>query len=374
MEPTDYTTWEPFELIEALELAGPRPPDALIDAALGCGEAIADDLLTLLAAAPDPDWRPDDPRRYRDVHAALLLIELRDTRVLDALDTIARDEPERWDNLEFWVVRRLGLLGEPAVAFAQRLAETVEIFTSASYTIMLGHLARVPDLRPQVIPLLRDLLPAVDEEGYPVVPDDDDDLEYGGVEQWTWAAEGLMHARDTTSRDRILDLYEAEVLDDWIINPDEFEAGLEAPDPDQPLPSLAAYYAEMEAEEQDMQAKVDAMREGMEPLRQLAELLDLDEVGEMELMARLIGKGMQGGEPDDEFVYDALLDIDPEAADRYERLILAPPPPPVSTTKIGRNERVVIEDPDTGETLTLKYKHAQGRLEAGWELIGLDEG
>ncbi len=37
--------------------------------------------------------------------------------------------------------------------------------------------------------------------------------------------------------------------------------------------------------------------------------------------------------------------------------------------KIGRNERVTIQNPATGQTQTLKYKHAERKLEEGWVLI-----
>jgi preprotein translocase subunit SecA len=34
--------------------------------------------------------------------------------------------------------------------------------------------------------------------------------------------------------------------------------------------------------------------------------------------------------------------------------------------KIGRNDKVTIQNPSTGQTLTLKYKHAEKKLEEGW--------
>jgi len=37
--------------------------------------------------------------------------------------------------------------------------------------------------------------------------------------------------------------------------------------------------------------------------------------------------------------------------------------------KIGRNDKVTIQNPSTGQTLTLKYKHAEKKLEEGWILL-----
>jgi hypothetical protein len=37
--------------------------------------------------------------------------------------------------------------------------------------------------------------------------------------------------------------------------------------------------------------------------------------------------------------------------------------------KIGRNDRVVVQHIDTGETQTLKYKHFQRKLSDDWDII-----
>ncbi|MGI9175426.1 MAG: hypothetical protein ACR2GR_08940 [Rhodothermales bacterium] len=39
--------------------------------------------------------------------------------------------------------------------------------------------------------------------------------------------------------------------------------------------------------------------------------------------------------------------------------------------KIGRNERVTIRHPETGAEETLKFKHAERKLNQGWSLVGV---
>ena len=41
----------------------------------------------------------------------------------------------------------------------------------------------------------------------------------------------------------------------------------------------------------------------------------------------------------------------------------------VAGPKIGRNERVTIRNPSTGQTETLKYKHAERKIQEGWVLV-----
>ncbi len=43
--------------------------------------------------------------------------------------------------------------------------------------------------------------------------------------------------------------------------------------------------------------------------------------------------------------------------------------PVVVGDKIGRNDRVTIQNPSTGQTQTLKYKHAERKLDEGWILL-----
>jgi hypothetical protein len=45
------------------------------------------------------------------------------------------------------------------------------------------------------------------------------------------------------------------------------------------------------------------------------------------------------------------------------------PEPVVVEKQIGRNEMVVVLDPSTGRQESMKYKHAQKKIEEGWTLI-----
>ncbi len=37
--------------------------------------------------------------------------------------------------------------------------------------------------------------------------------------------------------------------------------------------------------------------------------------------------------------------------------------------KVGRNEKVTIRDPESGEEQTLKYKQAEAMLAQGWKIV-----
>ena len=47
----------------------------------------------------------------------------------------------------------------------------------------------------------------------------------------------------------------------------------------------------------------------------------------------------------------------------------APAQPVIVEDKIGRNDRVTIQNPSTGATETLKYKHAEKKIQRGWTLV-----
>ena len=47
----------------------------------------------------------------------------------------------------------------------------------------------------------------------------------------------------------------------------------------------------------------------------------------------------------------------------------APVQPVVVDDKIGRNDKVTIQNPSTGATETLKYKHAEKKIQRGWTLV-----
>ncbi len=46
---------------------------------------------------------------------------------------------------------------------------------------------------------------------------------------------------------------------------------------------------------------------------------------------------------------------------------------PITVDKIGRNDRVTIQNPRTGHTETLKYKYAEQKLQQGWTLIARED-
>ncbi|NBC17284.1 MAG: hypothetical protein GVY18_08225 [Bacteroidetes bacterium] len=368
----NYDDWTAFDLAEALELSGEQPDADLLEALLAHDESVVPELMRLLKADVDDDWSEDDPRNYRDMHAGLVLIERKAPEVLAEVERFCREEPEKTRALGFWINPRLRRFGADAVAALEGVLDDPETPDVGRLHALqaLGHLAKEPSLRDRIVPRLREMLPPVRDDGTPDVPDDLADVSLFEIRRWTTAVKGLMHARDVDSRERIAALYDAEVIMDWELSKDDaldMIASDEAPDP---LLALPAYYEEMWAKEAEYAERVQELQAEMEFNRiasQIQEATGLPDDDVMDLMDRMMDAFEASGdeEPDEarmkqvigEFMADrGLVAGRPVDEDEPRR-------------KIGRNDRVVVQHIDTGETQTLKYKHFQRKLSDDWDII-----
>ena len=367
-----YDEWNAYDLVEALELSGEQPDPALLEALVAHDDAVVPELVRLVEAGVDESWGDDDPRWYRDVHAGLVLIERAEPRMLSLLERIYRDE-DKVSTLGHWFNPRLRRYGADVLPVLEPLLDAGDgsHMGRVNAIIALGHLAEDPSLRERVVPLLRSVLPPRQEDGTPDLPADPEDIAYAEVEPWTWAAMGLMHARDAESRDRVLALYDLQVIDDWVLSREEFLDGIDAPDEPAELPSLPDYYEQKQDEEREMREHAEMLRAEL----QMAEIAEeiraqtgLPEADVADLMERMMVLAEADEEPDDAQVQQVITEfmadrgivrghrIDEEEQRRRH--------------KIGRNERVVIRNMDTGETKTIKFKHAEKQLDKGWTLVG----
>ena len=324
--PTAYQDCSPEELLEALEQAGRHPDEDLLAMCLEHAEVLTPGLLALLESGVDEDWAEDDPRWYREIHAGLLLIKLREEQALPLFDAIMRD-PDRELTLMEWFESDIATYGPALIPWLTRLAQDEKAINTGRITAIttIGQVVEAyPEEREQVLPALRGLLPPLQEDGTLDLPDTPEALPDEDIERWSWTVHVLMELEDQKTRSHVLALYSAHLLNDWIIGgpQDYLEAIGESPLSPESRAFLETYVEPKRVTEQRKQ------------LQDLAAMLEMMTAAEQRKEA------------------------EPE-----------PAPASVPRLKIGRNERVTIRNPETGETQTRKYKHAQKLLDQGWQLI-----
>ncbi|HET6568710.1 MAG TPA: DUF1186 domain-containing protein [Rhodothermales bacterium] len=215
----EYADWTADDLLEALELAGRHPAPDLIRACLSRREELTPGLLEMLRTGTDDDWAEGDPRWYRDVHAGLLLIELREAAALPIFYDIFSDE-DRQDTLGEWFGQQFPKYGAAAVPWLSRLAEDTEAceWGRVQGPILLGKIAELmPEERTRVLSTVRGTLPELSPDGNFVLPEAGAEPDEEDVRRWTFAIGVLMDLQDEGSRDRVLAMYEDDLVDTEIV-------------------------------------------------------------------------------------------------------------------------------------------------------------
>ena len=324
----DYATTPADKLLYALEHAGRHPDPDLIRACLDRPEEVTPGLLALFHKALETDkyldWTDDDPRHYREIHAGLLLIHLREPAALDGFWAYLA-EPEH-ENLLEWFESDLPLYGPAAVPTMQALLEsscTWEWGRIAAEEILGTIAEQHPEVRPVVLEILRGQLPTVNDEGHLALPDEEVTDEQ--VHVWTWLLYGLARLRDEASAPVALKLFEEDLIDEVVFGDvEDYQNILAGKDPYSdflhPSPDLTDSYARRKQHEEVWEER-KAQR-----------------AVEERLQGRVVSEGGS-----------------------FER----------ERHKIGRNERVTIRHPETGVEETLKFKHAEPKLNQGWSLVGV---
>lgn len=313
---TDFEAMSVDELVQALTWSGRHPDPGLVRAVLARREDVAPQLLAILEHAvqsPDSDdalAEEDDPRWYAEVHAGLFLIATRNPAALPTFRTIFADDAH--ESLFEWFAEELDAYGPLAVATLIDILNdpSASIYGRTAAASSLANIARRhPEVRPGVLDALRSQLPALGPEGRPLIPDGDaDDQTY----LWTSVAFQLARLGDRESRPQITALFKDDRIDE-------------------------TYFGDLAAYERIVSGEEDAWD------RPASEAFDL-----VAFYERLKERG--------EYDWDAEAEHD---APTFIR----------DVPKIGRNEKVTIRDPQSGATETLKYKHAQKKLDEGWELL-----
>jgi len=212
----DYSTWSDEDLLKGLEMAGRCPNLDLIHACLARQQTITPGLLQLLSEGGVRQWEMSDPRWYRGIHAALLLIELGEESALPIFDEILRD-PEREPVLVEWFETWLPEYGPSLTPILINLAKDGEAWQGGRLAA-IGMLAITVHLYPEekepVLEGLRALLPALNEDGTLELLCDSC---YDEIEIWTWVTGSLMDLHDIESRPQVDALFKDGLLDEDIL-------------------------------------------------------------------------------------------------------------------------------------------------------------
>lgn len=200
------------ELINALENAGRTPELDLIRTCLARVAELEPALLDLLRTAPEKRYdldEPDDPRGYSDIHAGNLLIAARAPAALPIFGDIFRDEPR--EHLIEWFGESLHHYGSAALpVFTELLLDTTAFKYGRSFAAaIIRKIAQLePEQRTAVTATLHQLLPPADEP----LPD-----EAAYDEMWSWAVLELGKLGDTARLEPIKALFDADLIDTWLI-------------------------------------------------------------------------------------------------------------------------------------------------------------
>lgn len=209
-------------LLQAVEDAGPYPRPELIEDCVAYQEEITPGLLEMLredVANREPDWDEDNPRWYRMIHAGLLLIHFREERAIPLIvDDFRQSSAERFND---WFEGKLRLFGTTALPDLIDLLtdEDAGVWGRVEAASELGYFAWAhPEERESIRAILRDVLPAIDEEGKPDVPEEVDEDQ---PLLWANVAYELGRLQDEESRPQIEALFEHDLIDPMMFGDQE---------------------------------------------------------------------------------------------------------------------------------------------------------
>ncbi|MGI9175425.1 MAG: hypothetical protein ACR2GR_08935 [Rhodothermales bacterium] len=248
----NYAAATADELLHALEHAGRYPDPDLIRACLNRPEEVTPGLLVLFHNALKSDgyleWDDDDPRHYREIHAGLLLIHLREPAALDGFRAYFSEEEH--ENLLEWFESDMPLYGPAAVPMMQALLEdpAAWVWGRIAAEEILGTIAEQhPEVLSDVQDVLRGQLPEIDDEGHLVLPDEE--VMDKQIYLWTSLVYGLARLRDEASAPVAMKLFEEELIDEMVFgDAEDYQNILTGKDTRtsflHPSPDLADSYAQ----------------------------------------------------------------------------------------------------------------------------------
>jgi hypothetical protein len=214
----DYESLSNERLLAALEKAGRLPDLNLIRACLDRQEELTPGLLRMLDQGIDDDWPEDDPRWYRAIHAALLLIAFREPAALPIFARILRSRDEGVQDLLEWFGSDLAAYGPAATQWAIDLLDdpALDSYPFSTLTNILAAIAvQHPSERERVLAALHAQLPPLAPDGTLALPPKVDAEQ---KERWAWVISALTDLKDDTTRPQVEALYRQGLVDESIID------------------------------------------------------------------------------------------------------------------------------------------------------------
>ncbi|PKO20711.1 MAG: hypothetical protein CVU38_18670 [Chloroflexi bacterium HGW-Chloroflexi-1] len=234
----DYARASATELIASLREQERHPDLKLIQALLQRGNAVVTDLIEVV----------EDDTSWPQIHAALLLCELRAESALPAIQQAISD-PEGHDLADWLVDDALEKFGPAALDMLEAVAadRAVEWYQRAvACQVMMTVAYRYAETYARVTASLRSLLPdpTLDwraYESYEALKEAVDDPQV-----WTSVVARLCDLRDLEAYDLIGQLFEAGLVDEMMIDPPAYQqayqrSGQPVGFEDQPTPLVYRY-------------------------------------------------------------------------------------------------------------------------------------
>ncbi len=227
-EPDVFESCSDEEILHRVEYAGRHADLGMIEVALDRREALTPTLLRWLEIGSDPEWDEEDPRWYREIHAAQILAFWKEPAALPIFKAILCD-PEREDFFEwFWNVVPAEYK-EQALEMVLDVVADPECWETGRNTAvgMLSSIGLyVAETRERIIPALRALLPPLDETGKVVVTKEQKRIV---PELWSWVVSALTDLMDVESKEWVKALYKADLIhDEYVGDLDEYLIWIES--------------------------------------------------------------------------------------------------------------------------------------------------
>ncbi len=218
------------DLLYALENVGESPHPATVRAIYERREEAEAPMLALFEAAYDDQWAdPNDPRWYRFVHAGRFLMAWRTEAAIPIFARFYLDEAMQ-DTCEAFE-EDPGTFGPPAVP---HFAAVVRAGTGRRWhygrALSSGILARIgrdyPETREAVTAVLREQLPPL--ETIPQLAAADPATAWGREwdEMWAVFIGDLSALQDEASREQILAMFDADIVDNMHLDRDYYLEGM----------------------------------------------------------------------------------------------------------------------------------------------------
>lgn len=242
---TNYMTLSNDELLACIEIAGITLSPELLRVLLARRLELRESILERFTASIDDDWDDsDDPRWYRAVHYGFLLIAYRERKALPIFAAIYMNT-ESYENLIEWFEEEPAHFEPATIPVFQAVVDAApglewDFGAAMSVSILSAIAMRFPQTRQEIVSFLRSHLPPLHMNGN-LTPDNDDEID----ELWASIVDALAELRDFDSKQQVLAMFDADLIDPTEIDRESYLDALTEPPSSEKKPpfDIFAMYA-----------------------------------------------------------------------------------------------------------------------------------